>query len=90
MIKKFILVLLMIFVASCNAGQSVITSSKTDEKKSETQVVQRIRKPIENRTQIIRSNKCIIRILEVLSSPRIGGLLGLLEKIRPQRVPLTE
>ncbi|WP_293871807.1 glucosaminidase domain-containing protein [Flavobacterium sp.] len=46
MIKKFILVLLMIFVASCNANQAVIRTTKSDSVQSEAQVSQRVRKPI--------------------------------------------
>lgn len=47
MIKKFSLVLLMVFVVSCNANRSVVRTSKPDPRKtSETQVVQRVKKPI--------------------------------------------
>ena len=46
MIKKTILVVLMIFVASCSANHSVVRTTKPDPGKSETQVVERVRKPI--------------------------------------------
>lgn len=46
MIKKTLFVLLMIFVASCNANHSVVRTTKPDPRKSETPVVQHVRKPI--------------------------------------------
>lgn len=46
MIKKALLLLLMIFVASCSANHSVVRTTKPDPRKSETPVVQRVRKPI--------------------------------------------
>ena len=46
MIKKFILLLLMIVVASCSANHSVVRTTKPDPRKLENQVVQRVRKPI--------------------------------------------
>ncbi|WP_293894562.1 glucosaminidase domain-containing protein [Flavobacterium sp.] len=46
MIKKTLLVLLMIFVASCSANHSVVRTTKPDPRKSEAPVVQRVRKPI--------------------------------------------
>ena len=46
MIKKTILVLLMIFVVSCNANHAVVRTTKSDPRKSESTVVQRVRKPI--------------------------------------------
>ena len=46
MIKKCILVLFLIFVASCNANHSVVRTTKPELIKSETQVTQRVRKPI--------------------------------------------
>ena len=46
MIKKFILVLLLVFVASCNANQSAIRTTKHEPNTSEAPVVQRVRKPI--------------------------------------------
>lgn len=46
MIKKALLILLMIFVASCSANHSVVRTTKPDPGKSETPVVQRVRKPI--------------------------------------------
>lgn len=46
MIKKALLVLLMIFVASCSGNHSVVRTTKPDPRKSETAVVQRVRKPI--------------------------------------------
>lgn len=46
MIKKFILVLLMVFVASCSANHSTVRTTKPDPRKSEAPVVQRVRKPI--------------------------------------------
>ena len=46
MIKKSILLLLMIVFASCSANHSVVRTTKPDPRKSENQVVQRVRKPI--------------------------------------------
>lgn len=46
MIKKSFLVLLLIFVVSCNANHAVVRTTKPDPRKSETPVVQRVRKPI--------------------------------------------
>ncbi len=46
MIKKFSLVLVMIFAASCNANRSVVRTTKPDPRKTETPVAQRVRKPI--------------------------------------------
>lgn len=46
MIKKFSLVLLMVFVLSCSANHSVVRTSKPDPRKTETPVVQRVKKPI--------------------------------------------
>ncbi|MGV3695558.1 glucosaminidase domain-containing protein [Flavobacterium sp.] len=46
MIKKFVLVLLMVFVASCSANHSTVRTSKPDPRKTETPVAQRVRKPI--------------------------------------------
>ena len=46
MIKKSILLLLIIFVASCNANHAVVRTTKPDPRKSETPVVERVRKPI--------------------------------------------
>lgn len=46
MIKKFILVVLMVFVASCSANHATVRTTKPDPRKSETPVVQRVRKPI--------------------------------------------
>ena len=46
MIKKTLLVLLTIFIASCSANHSVIRTTKFDPRKSEMPVVQRVRKPI--------------------------------------------
>ena len=46
MIKKALLLLLMIFVVSCSANHSVVRTTKPDPRKSETPVVQRVRKPI--------------------------------------------
>jgi len=46
MIKKSFLVLLLIFVVSCNANHAVVRTTKQDPRKSETAVVQRVRKPI--------------------------------------------
>ena len=46
MIKKTILVVLMIFVASCSANHSVVRTTKSEPIKSETQIVERVRKPI--------------------------------------------
>jgi len=46
MYNKIILLLLMIFVVSCNANKSVVRTSKPDPRKSETQVVQRVKKQI--------------------------------------------
>ena len=71
MIKKFILVLLMIFVASCSANQSVIRTTKTDQKKSETQVVQRIRKPIYRPSL----SKKLVAVTQK-DSPTVGGFIN--------------
>ena len=71
MIKKFILVLLMIFVASCSANQSVIRTTKTDQKKSETQVVQRIRKPIYRPSL----SKKLVAVTQK-DSPSVGGFIN--------------
>jgi flagellum-specific peptidoglycan hydrolase FlgJ len=46
MIKKALLLLLMIFVASCSANHAVVRTTKSDPRKSESPVVQRVRKPI--------------------------------------------
>ena len=46
MIKKFILIVIMIFVVSCNANHAVVKTTKPNPRKSEAQVVQRVRKPI--------------------------------------------
>lgn len=46
MIKKFFLLLLMVFVASCNANRAVVRTTKPDPRKSGTPVVQRVKKPI--------------------------------------------
>ena len=46
MIKKALLLLLMVFVASCSANHAVVRTTKSDPRKSETPVVQRVRKPI--------------------------------------------
>lgn len=47
MIKKFSLLLLVVFVASCNANRSVVRTTKPDPRKSsQTQVAQRVKKPI--------------------------------------------
>lgn len=46
MIKKTILLLLMIFIASCSANHSSVRTSKPDPRKSGTPVVQRVKKPI--------------------------------------------
>ena len=46
MIKKALLLMLMIFVASCSANRPVVRTTKSEPIKSETQVVQRVRKPI--------------------------------------------
>ena len=74
MIKKFILVLLMIFVASCSANQSVIRTTKTDQKKSETQVVQRIRKPIYRPSL----SKKLVAVTQK-DSPTVGGFINATE-----------
>ena len=46
MIKKAILLILMIFVASCSANRSVVRTTKPDPRKTENPVVERVRKPI--------------------------------------------
>lgn len=46
MIKKTILLLLMIFVASCSANHPTVRTSKPDPRKSADPVVQRVKKPI--------------------------------------------
>lgn len=46
MIKKFSILLLMVFVASCNANHAVVKTTKPDSSRTETQVAQRVRKPI--------------------------------------------
>jgi flagellum-specific peptidoglycan hydrolase FlgJ len=46
MIKKLSLLLLMVFVASCNANRSTVRTTKPDPRKTETPVVQRVKKPI--------------------------------------------
>ncbi|MES2410053.1 MAG: glucosaminidase domain-containing protein [Bacteroidota bacterium] len=46
MIKKALLLLLMVFVASCSANHSTVRTTKPDPRKTETPVVQRVRKPI--------------------------------------------
>ncbi|MDN3677994.1 glucosaminidase domain-containing protein [Flavobacterium paronense] len=46
MINKTILVLLMIFMVSCNANHAVVRTTKPDPRKSESLIVQRVRKPI--------------------------------------------
>ena len=46
MIKKAFLLLLIIFVASCSANHAVVRTTKPDLRKSETPVVERVRKPI--------------------------------------------
>ncbi len=47
MIKKFSLLLLVVFVASCNANRSVVRTSKPDPRKnSNMPVAQRVKKPI--------------------------------------------
>jgi flagellum-specific peptidoglycan hydrolase FlgJ len=46
MIKKFSLILLMVFVMSCTANHAVVRTSKPAPGKSETQVAQRVKKPI--------------------------------------------
>lgn len=51
MIKKFFLLLLMIFVASCGSNQSVVRTSQPDPRKTTTPVAQRVKKPIYRPTQ---------------------------------------
>ncbi|MEK8180448.1 glucosaminidase domain-containing protein [Flavobacterium buctense] len=46
MIKKFFLLVLMIFLASCGSNQSVVRTSQSDPRKTATPVAQRIKKPI--------------------------------------------
>lgn len=46
MIKKALLLLLVIFVVSCSTNHAVVRTTKPDPRKSETPVVQRVRKPI--------------------------------------------
>lgn len=46
MIKKFSFILLLVFVASCNANHAVVKTTKPNSSKSENQIVQRVRKPI--------------------------------------------
>jgi len=46
MIKKLFLLLLMIFAASCGSNQSVVRTSKPDPRKTNTPVVERVKKPI--------------------------------------------
>ena len=46
MIKKFTLIVIMIFVVSCNANHAVVKTSKPNPRNTENQVVQRVRKPI--------------------------------------------
>ena len=46
MVKKLSLVVLMVFVASCTANHAVVRTTKPDPRKSDTQVVERIIKPI--------------------------------------------
>lgn len=45
-IKKFSLVGLMIFVASCSANHATVRTTKSDPRKTDAPVVQRVRKPI--------------------------------------------
>ena len=46
MIKNPLLLLLMVFVASCTANKNVVRTTKPDPRKVETPVVQRVKKPI--------------------------------------------
>jgi hypothetical protein len=46
MIKKFSILLLMVFVASCNANHAVVKTTKPDSSRTVSQVAQRVRKPI--------------------------------------------
>lgn len=46
MIKKALLLLLIIFVASCSANHAVVRTTKPDPRKSETPIAERVRKPI--------------------------------------------
>lgn len=46
MIKRSFLVLLMVFVASCNANRSTVRTTKSDPRKAEAPVAERVRKPI--------------------------------------------
>ena len=46
MIKKALLLVLVIFVVSCSANHAVVRNTKSDPRKSETPVVQSVRKPI--------------------------------------------
>lgn len=50
MIKKSSLILLAVFMASCNANHAVVKTKKPDSRKTEGQVVQRVRKPIYRHT----------------------------------------
>ncbi|WP_264522345.1 glucosaminidase domain-containing protein [Flavobacterium sp. N1994] len=59
MIKKTILLLFMIFVASCNAHQSVVRTTKPDPRKSERPVVQRVKKPIYRPSSSVRKSVAI-------------------------------
>ena len=46
MIKNPLLLLLMVFVASCTANKNVVRTTKPDPRKVEAPVVQRVKKPI--------------------------------------------
>jgi len=46
MIRKFFLVLLMVFVASCSANRSTVRTTKPDTEKTPTPVAERVKKPI--------------------------------------------
>ncbi|MGC4040271.1 MAG: glucosaminidase domain-containing protein [Flavobacterium sp.] len=46
MIRKTILVLLMVFMASCSASHSTVRTTKADPRKTEKPVAQRVKKPI--------------------------------------------
>ncbi|MBF6640487.1 glucosaminidase domain-containing protein [Flavobacterium sp. J49] len=59
MIKKFFLLLLMIFVASCGSNQSVVRTSQPDPRKTTTPVAQRVKKPILRPNQPKKSEEVV-------------------------------
>ena len=55
MIRKFYLLLLLIFVVSCGTNHSVVSTSKPNPRESENKIVQRVRKPIYRPAAVVKS-----------------------------------